>query len=353
MIFAARSSSRYPNEQDLDAVRSGISVIPPRHIPAAPLMHGAGLLSCLSVLVRGGAIALLGSHSFDPVELLDTIERENAQTVTWVGDAFAKPVLSQLDAYPGRWDLSSLRVVHSSGVMFGEETKRGILRHCSELSIIDGFGSTEGAIVGQACSTKDAITETARFSPGSGVRVLNDDDRDIEPGSAEVGRLAVSGRLPIGYYKDPTKTAETFRDLGGVRHTFLGDYATVEADGSITLLGRGSACINTGGEKVFPEEVEETLKLHTSVRDAVVVGVPDDRFGEAIVALVEPVAEHELDCGEVIAFVRSRLASYKAPRHLVLVDSVARTPAGKVDYGEARRTAKTRLLSKAAKQVQD
>jgi fatty-acyl-CoA synthase len=158
-------------------------------------------------------------------------------------------------------------------------------------------------------------------------------------GSGEVGRVAVTGRQPVGYYKDPEKSAATFLMIDGKRYSVPGDYATIEADGTITLLGRGSVCINTGGEKVFPEEVEEVLKLHPSIRDAVAVGVPDDKFGEAITAVVEPFPGSPVDEGDVIAHVKSKLAAYKAPKRVVVVDSIQRAPNGKVDYKGVRTRA--------------
>jgi fatty-acyl-CoA synthase len=174
--------------------------------------------------------------------------------------------------------------------------------------------------------------ETARFVLGRNARVIDEDGRDVVPGSGEVGLLAVSGRNPLGYYKDPEKSARTFRTIDGKRFSVPGDHAMVDADGTLRVLGRGSGCINTGGEKVFPEEVEEVLKLHPAVRDVVVVGVPDERFGEAICAVVEPIQHAALDPGDLAAHVKSRLASYKAPRHFLVVDTVGRAANGKADY---------------------
>jgi fatty-acyl-CoA synthase len=173
--------------------------------------------------------------------------------------------------------------------------------------------------------------------------VVTDDGRDVVPGSGDVGRVAVRGRTPVGYYKDPAKTAATFLEIDGERYSVPGDYATVDADGTLRLLGRGSVCINTGGEKVFPEEVEEALKTHPAVRDAVAVGVPDERFGEAITAVVEPAPGAALDEADVIAHVKARLASYKAPRRVIAVDAIGRAPNGKVDYRRLRRLAEERV----------
>ena len=237
----------------------------------------------------------LESRNLDIDELLDTIEREGVNMIAIVGDAFGKPILRALDAEPDRWDLSSLVVITSSGVMFSEATKQGLLEHLPGTMIIDAFSSSEAVGMGQSVSSAGAGAATAKFTVGENTRVITDDGRDVVPGSGEVGRVAVGGFQPIGYYKDEEKSAATFLIIDGKRYSVPGDFAEVEADGSITLLGRGSVCINTGGEKVFPEEVEEVLKTHESVRDAVAVGVPDEKFGEAITAVVELAPGAELD----------------------------------------------------------
>jgi fatty-acyl-CoA synthase len=191
--------------------------------------------------------------------------------------------------------------------------------------------------MGTSVSTGTSAQHTATFSLGPDVRVIDPEtNEDVAPGSGQKGVLALGGRNPLGYYKDPDKTAATFREIGGVRYSVPGDYATVEADGSIQLLGRGSVVINTGGEKVFPEEVEEALKVHPAVQDAVAVGVPDERFGEIVTAAVELAPGTEATSSELIEHVRGRLAAYKAPRHIRFVSSIGRSPAGKVDYSRHR-----------------
>jgi fatty-acyl-CoA synthase len=192
--------------------------------------------------------------------------------------------------------------------------------------------------MGQSVSSAGGAAKTAKFMLGEHARVFTDDGRDVQPGSGEMGRVAVRGRCPVGYYKDPEKSERTFPVIDGERYSVPGDYATVEADGSLRLLGRGSVCINTAGEKVYPEEVEEVLKEHGAVRDAVVVGVPDERFGEVIVAWVEPTAE-AVDEADVIAHVKARLAGYKAPRRVLVTDTIGRSPAGKVDYARLKSLA--------------
>ncbi|MFZ4519604.1 MAG: acyl-CoA synthetase [Microthrixaceae bacterium] len=312
-------------------------------LPACPLMHGTGWFTASIYLTQAGSVVSLVDRHMDWTELLDTIEREKVGALTIVGDAFAKPILAQLDEHPGRWDLSSLVLISSSGVMWSEQSKQGLLRHNPNMFLIDSFSSSEAIGMGQSVSAAGAAEKTAHFALGAGAMVFDDAGNPVAPGSGERGRVAIPGRVPIGYYKDPEKSAATFITHDGVRYSMPGDYATVEADGSITLLGRGSVCINTGGEKVFPEEVEEALKTHTTVADAVVVGVPDDKFGEAITAVVEPAPDMALDPGELIAHVKEHLAHYKAPKSVLEIDTIGRAPNGKVDYKRMKAFALTTL----------
>jgi fatty-acyl-CoA synthase len=341
LFFTLNPSSglNYGKDRDLDKVREMCVQPGPIVIPAAPLMHGTGMFTSLAAMTAGGSIVTLENRSFEATELLDTIEREGVFALAWVGDAFAKPVLRALDDQPGKWDISTLRLITSSGVMWSEETKHGLLRHHGGMMLADAFSSSEALGMGQSVSTAGGTSTTAKFALGENARVLTDDGRDVVPGSGEVGRVAVKGVTPVGYYKDDEKSAHTFVEIDGARYSIPGDYATVEADGSLTLLGRGSVCINTGGEKVFPEEVEEVLKLHPDIRDAVAVGVPDDKFGEAITAVVEPVPGSALHERDVIAHVKGKLAAYKAPKRVVVVDSIQRAPNGKVDYQGVRERA--------------
>jgi 3-oxocholest-4-en-26-oate---CoA ligase len=312
-------------------------------LAAAPLMHATAQFTALSALTGAGAIAVLPSHRLDTVELWSEVERLGVTGVTIVGQAFAQPMLQTLDANPGRWDLSRLRVINSSGTVWSHENKQGLLKHAPHITLFDSLGSSEAVGIGGSNSTAGQEAETAKFALGPNTAAFSEDGRRIAPGSGERGLLALSGFMPIGYYKDPEKSARTFREFEGRRWSVPGDFATVEADGSLTLLGRGSQVINTGGEKVFPEEVEEALKRHPSVYDAVVVGVPDERFGERICAVVElaPGAPApSLD--ELSRHVRAHLADYKAPRELVLAP-VARSPNGKVDYKAAKALALERL----------
>ena len=189
----------------------------------------------------------------------------------------------------------------------------------------------------------DADASTAKFRLGPNTRVLTEDGREVQPGSGERGLVALRGRTPVGYYKDEAKSASTFITFEGTRWSIPGDYAEVEADGSLKLYGRGSQCINTGGEKVYPEEVEEALKLHPSIADAAVVGVPDERFGEAITALVEPHAGSTVDEAALIAHVRETLAAYKSPKRILEIRTIGRAANGKLDYKRLKAEALERL----------
>jgi 3-oxocholest-4-en-26-oate---CoA ligase len=295
-------------------------------------MHGTGQFTTFITLCLAGEVVLLPSRNFDPAELLDEVEARRVQSLIIVGDAFAKPLLKALDAEPDRWDISSLIMVTSSGVMWSEPVKQGLLRHNPNMLLIDVFSSSEALGLGASVSSGQSAASTAKFRLGETARVIGDDGLDVVPGSGQTGRVAVKGHTPIGYYKDPEKSAATFVVIDGETYSIPGDYAQVEADGTLTLLGRGSVVINTGGEKVYPEEVEEILKEHPSVADAVAVGVPDDKFGEAIAAVVQAQPGEELNETELIAWVKSRLASFKAPKHVVPIDTIGRAPNGKVDY---------------------
>ena len=319
----------------------------PRNLPAAPLMHGTGAFNAMWNLVLAGSIVTLTNHHFDPTELLDTIEANRINSISIVGDAFAKPILRALNAEPQRWDITSLRVIFSSGVIWAADTKAGLLRHNARLIMVDSLGSSEA--IGMASSTVTAdssstgVSTTATFRAAPSTKVLTEDGREVVPGSGERGRVALRGRMPAGYYKDEAKTAATFVIHDGVRWSIPGDWAEVEADGTLKLYGRGSQCINTGGEKVYPEEVEEALKLHETVADAAVVGVPDDRFGEAITALVEPHIGSTIDEATLIAHVRTMLAAFKAPKRVLTIASIGRAANGKLDYKRLRADALARL----------
>ena len=332
----APKKRQLPAEVDLDALRAVLTGPGIRTLPACPVMHGTGAFNAFTALHVGGSCVTLTGERFDAVEMLDTVQANSVNSTAIVGDAFARPLLRALDAEPDRWDISSLRVVVSSGVMWSQETKQGLLRHNPRMLLVDTLGSSEAIGMAQSVSTgsgEDAsAAATATFTLGPSTKVIADDGTEVQPGEDRIGKVALKGRVPVGYYKDPVKSAETFVQIDGASYSMPGDYAQVRSDGTLVLLGRGSVCINTGGEKVFPEEVEEALKLHDTVHDAVVVGLPDERFGQAIAAVVEAEAGTEPDEAELIAHVKGRLASYKAPKRVVAVSSLGRAANGKVDY---------------------
>jgi acyl-CoA synthetase (AMP-forming)/AMP-acid ligase II len=320
----------------------------PRAIPACPLMHGTGMwIGAMIPHSLGGSVILFNNSHFDPAALWQLAEDEKATDITIVGDVFAKPMLAALDdakAAGKVYDLSSLLMMGSSGVMWSTEVKRGLLAHLPHMAIVDSMGSTEGSM-GTAITTAENIgdAQTAKFELNPTTRVLTEDGKPVEPGSGEMGLICNGGMVPLGYYKDEAKSAATFKTFDGVRYSIPGDFATVEADGSITLLGRGSACINSGGEKIFPEEVEEALKTHESVYDCLVIGLPDDRFGQKVTAVLSMADGARFDEAALAEHVRTKLAAYKAPRAFVLVDEVPRAANGKAGYKAAREIALQRL----------
>jgi fatty-acyl-CoA synthase len=316
------------------SVDSGMPLVA---MSAPPLMHGTGCwIGMMTPHLFGGTSVLLKFRGLDAVEVWDTVEREGVRHLVIVGDAFAKPMLRALDESPGRWDLSSLTLMISSGTMFSTDVKLGLLGHTPELAIADVLGSTEGGM-GTSISTKDnPPSDTAKFAPNPTSKVFTEDGREVQPGSGEIGMVANGGLVPLAYFKDPEKSARTFREVNGVRYSFPGDMATVAEDGTLVLFGRGSNCINTGGEKVFSEEVEEALKEHPAVEDALVFGVPDERFGQRVVGVVSLSPGQSSSPDEIVTDARSRLSSYKLPRELRLVERIPRTPSGKPDYPAAR-----------------
>ncbi|HEX4695182.1 AMP-binding protein [Sphingomonas sp.] len=319
-----------------------------RSLIAPPLMHATGLIAAFGAIGFGGTVILLPHGKFDPEQVWDSVEQWRATRMTIVGQPFAQPLLEALDANPGRWDLKSLFVIGSSGAMWNRENKLGLIRHMPQIQLMDSYSSSEAFGMGISNTNAQGESATASFALGPDCAIFTEDGRRVEPGSGESGRLAVGGYIPLGYYKDEAKTASTFPTYEGKRWSMPGDWASVDADGTVRILGRGSQCINTGGEKVFPEEVEEALKRHPAVRDAAVTGVPDTRFGERIVALVERHPGAAVDEAQLREHVKSQLATYKAPRHVLVVDSVARAPNGKLDYKAIKERALTAFGEQAA-----
>ncbi len=315
-----------------------------RQLCAAPLMHGTSSLTALSTHTHGGLVSTLSSRTFDPRELWEMVEKCKITMLTIVGDAFARPMIEELEnsfTNDIAWDITSLRLVMSSGVMFSAPLKERLL-DLHSCTILDALGSSEGTGMGkQVTSRRRKDTGTARFFLGEHTRVLTENGEEVEPGSNMTGKLALGYPLPVGYYKDPEKTEATFPTINGRRWSIPGDWASVEKDGSITLLGRGSECINTGGEKVFPEEVEEALKINPLVVDCNVVGISDERWGQAVTAVVEIKTGATLEEAELLTEVKERLAGYKVPKSVIFVEKLKRGPNGKADYRWARDIAES------------
>ena len=317
----------------------------PISIPACPLMHGTGMwLGAIIPHLVGGTVVTLPNLGFDPDGLLKEVEKRKANNIVIVGDAFAKPIMDALDKAESEgspYNLESINTVISSGVMWSSEVKQGLLKH-HDMVLVDAMGSTEGGM-GSSRASRDNPAETAKFVLNPGVIVITDEGELVEPGSDKTGKIGTSGLVPLGYFKDEKKSAETFKEFQGVRYSFPGDYAKVEADGTITLLGRGSNCINTAGEKVYPEEVEEAIKRNDDIFDCLVVGLQDDRFGQKVVALASFQEGREIQEQDLIAFTREHLAGYKLPKKVLFVDEVMRAPNGKANYKWAKETAEKEL----------
>ncbi len=302
-------------------------------LPIAPLMHGATQWAVMGQSFTGNRIVLVAK--FDPHEVWEMIERERVNMVMITGDAMGKPLIEALDEPGSHYDLSSLIGFTSTAALFSPSVKDEFFRHFPNLIMTDAIGSSEsgnngithvkpGATAMRSGPTVTSLGETVVFDDTLNV---------VKPGSGVVGKIARSGNIPVGYYNDPKKTAEVFITVKGKRFVMPGDFATVEADGSVTLLGRGSICINSGGEKIFPEEVEAIVRSHPDVMDAIVVGAPDERFGQRVAAIVEPRPGHTAPSLESVQeHCRSHVAGYKVPRQLHVVDQIERSPSGKPDY---------------------
>ncbi|MBY8822640.1 AMP-binding protein [Sphingomonas colocasiae] len=305
-----------------------------RVLPACPLMHGAGLNSCLAELLVGGTAVLLPFDRFDAEGLWSQAARHGVTRILIVGDAFARPMAEALIANPGRWDLSSLRLISSAGLMWSEEVKAALLDALPQLTLLDILGASEASGFGYAITNRERSTPTGTFEPGPHtVIVAQEDGRILSPGQAGRGWLARRPPFGAGYHGDPEKTASVYREIDGQAYAVPGDMAEWLPDGRLRLLGRGSTCINTGGEKVFVEEVEEALKRIPGIADAMVFGLPDPKWGSAVTALVE--AGSEPDDAAIRAALITDLAAYKLPRLIIRTDAMPRQASGKSDYRRA------------------
>ena len=316
-----------------------------KSLVGCPLMHGTGMwLGAFLPLLLGGTAITSKNLGFDADQIWKQVEDTQTTNIVIVGDAFARPMLDALDraVESGKpYDLSSVNVIISSGVMWSEEVKNGLLKH-HNMMLMDTMGSTEGGM-GSSVSNRDNPPKTAKFSLNPGVIILADDGEILEPGSDKIGMIGTSGLVPVGYFKDKAKSDKTFKEVNGVRYSFPGDYAKLEKDGSITLLGRGSNCINSAGEKIYPEEVEEAIKRNKEVFDCLVVGVDDQKFGQKVIAVVSMESDTHITQDLLVDSTRAFLAGYKLPKKIIFVDEVKRAPNGKANYKWAKEIANESL----------
>jgi len=305
-----------------------------------PLTHVSAQWGAFSILFGGGTVVLAAPGSLDAHAAWRLVERERVNVVTVVGDAMARPLLDAFGADPTRYDVSSLLVFASGGAVLSPSTKAQIASLLPNVITIDGFGSTETGVIGSRMRMPGSELEAGpRFTVGDNTAVLDDDLHPVLPGSGVVGHVARRGHMPLGYFKDPARSAATFVETNGTRWALTGDAATVDADGTVVFLGRGSGSINTGGEKVYPEEVEAVVKDHPGVYDAMVVGAPHERWGEQVVAVVAPRPGSSVSLDELREYCGRSLADYKLPRALCIVEQIERGPNGKGDYTWARERA--------------
>jgi acyl-CoA synthetase (AMP-forming)/AMP-acid ligase II len=323
-----------PDTFDRAVLRTLVEHPGTRGIPAAPLMHATGLVNSFAWLIGAGTVVTVPGR-FDPARLFDAVESNGVHALTIVGNAFAVPMLNTLDAQPGRWDLTSLVRIFSSGVAWSPDIKRGLLAHMPGAALVDGLGASEA--IGMASSTTTiGHDDGPTFLPTVTSVIVRDGRVDNTPDA--VGVLAAYGHVPIGYLDDPDGSTVVFPVIDGRRYSVPGDQVSRGPDGRVTLLGRGSACINTGGEKVYPEEVEAAIRSHPSVVDVAVVGRPDARWGETVVAFVET-ADDVLRPSALVDWARRSVAGYKVPRTVVLVPSLDREVNGKLDRRRLRTAA--------------
>jgi len=330
-----------PAPADLAALDEYVNAPPIRlrTLIGPPLMHGTGWFTAMIAWMTGGTVILLDDpKTFNARQLLEVVDRTKPTAITIVGDPFAKPMLQALEQAERSYDLSSVAMIASSGVMWSREVKHGLLTHNPNMMLVDAFSSSEAVGMAMSITTKDGETSTATFQLTDKTKLFDENLRLLDTKPGVKGLVGVGGYQPVGYYKDPQKSARTFVTTESGRFSVPGDWAVVNADGfTLTVLGRGSVCINTGGEKVFPEEVEEVIKRHPAVTDVVVVGVPDERWGEAITAVVS--TRERVDANALTQMVKEHLAGYKAPKHVVFVDEVYRSPSGKADFKRTRQVA--------------
>jgi 3-oxocholest-4-en-26-oate---CoA ligase len=321
-----------------------------RSLVNAPFMHGMGIYSSLQCLFYGGTVVTNDTARFSPEDAWEAVEKARVNLANLPGDAMAKPLYEALEANPGRWNTESLKVMTSSAAVFSTYLKKGLIKHCPQLVIMDSLGGSESSAIGTSVMNKDNLDtvhedEGLKLEINQWVKVFTEDFREVQPGSGERGMVARSGAIALGYYKDPEKTAKTFPVVDGVRYCMLGDWAEVLDDKSIKFLGRGNVCINSGGEKIFPEEVEQIVKNHQDVADCAVVGVPDERWGSAVTAVVQLEPGAKLSAAAIQDYVRDKLADYKVPKYVVAIEDMGRAPNGKLDYSMVKKYAEVQVTA--------
>lgn len=322
-----------PMEDEWSQSKRGVETGGMVRMCIAPLIHGNAQWGALMALFAGDSVVLV--PQFDPHEVWRSVQRHGVNVVVLIGDAMARPIIEAF--IEGGYDASSLWAVSSSAALFSPSVKEQYIEHLPNIMLTESIGSSETGFTGIGFVTAETKDEGPRVNPGPNTIVIDDDGNIAAPGV--IGRLARGGHIPIGYYKDPEKTAALLVEVDGKRYSTPGDYARIEDDGRITLLGRGNTCVNTGGEKVYPEEVEGALKSHPDVLDAIVIGLPDERLGQKVAALVQARPERTLDLPTLEAHVRTQVAGYKVPRTVWFVDAINRTVSGKADYAWAKKFA--------------
>ncbi|MGZ8733954.1 MAG: acyl-CoA synthetase [Acidimicrobiia bacterium] len=335
----AYSNTRMEKPSELvQRVRDGAA--PVTLFTAAPLMHGAGQVATIRSVISGDTVVLM--PKFDAEEAWRTVAREKTNTLMITGDAMARPLADALVQLKDELDLSSLFAVSSSAAIFSQSIKDQFMDLMPGIVVVDSVGATETGMNGIKVAQHHEKSHggPATVQPSLDSIVVDDDLKPVEPGSEQIGRVARTGNIPLGYYRDPERTAQVFFERDGVRYSIPGDFAKVEADGQVTLLGRGSIVINTGGEKVFPEEVEGVLKAHPDVFDVLVVGLADDRWGERVTAVVQPRVGKDVTVEDLVVHCRTQIAAYKAPKQIFVVDEIVRAPSGKPDYPWAKQYAR-------------
>jgi acyl-CoA synthetase (AMP-forming)/AMP-acid ligase II len=357
-IFFATMTPGVVVERPEDVAENATAPIHPRLAPLAamgvavpdtfvsyalgPLMHVSGHWSAWGAMLSGGCAVLHPKRQMEAETVLETIDNERVTMLTIVGDSMGRPIVEAIEASPGRHATSSVLMLGSGGSILSSDVKARLFEGFpSAMMLTEAIGSSESPAQAISLTIRgQGVAPALEFTADDRTTVFDEDLRSVTPGSGAVGRLATRGRVPVGYYHDAEKSAHTFIDVDGSRWALPGDMATIEADGTIRLLGRGTMCINTGGEKVYPEEVEAVLKTHPNIADAVVVGVPDPRFGEQVTAVFQPISgEPAPSLAEIQSHCRPHLAGHKVPRQVFAVDSVPRSPSGKPDYPWAKDVA--------------